>query len=210
MVRKRPFSFFKALTIGTFFCVLLFAILLCRDTFGPDKPVKGICSNHSDSPFVLPYPVGLTYLCIQGYTGPNYHPEIRKYAVDFAMPIGSTVVAARSGRVVFIEESFEDGDYGEGKENVVVIQHEDGTYSRYVHLTRNGALGSLQQLILQGESIGLSGNSGQSLSPHLHFDVTGGDGTRSAQTIPVCFKNTKPHPDGLETGVYYTAERYEK
>jgi murein DD-endopeptidase MepM/ murein hydrolase activator NlpD len=208
MRRKRFFSSLGALRIGSFFCVVFFTALSCRGIFGPDGSQTGICSRHKDSPFVLPYPVGQTFLCIQGYTGPNHHPELMKYAVDFAMPIGSIVVAARDGRVIFVEQSFEDGDFGQGRDNVIVLQHEDGTYSRYVHLTKNGALVSLQQPVSQGEPIGLSGNTGQSLSPHLHFDVTRGDGTRNAQTIPVCFKNTRAHPHGLETGAYYTAEPY--
>jgi len=58
--------------------------------------------------------VGETYLCTQGYGEPNHHSELRRYALDFAMPIGSCVTAARISRVVFIEESFEDGDYGAG------------------------------------------------------------------------------------------------
>jgi len=124
------------------------------------------------------------------------------------MPIGSVVTAARGGIVDFIEESFEDGDFGVGKDNLVVIRHDDGTCSRYVHLTKNGALVELNQIVLQGDPVGLSGNSGQSRAPHLHFDVTRGDGTRDSQTIPVCFKNTRHHPGGLETGLAYTAWPY--
>jgi hypothetical protein len=180
----------------------------CRSINGPDNQETGICADHKSSLFVLPYPVGKTYLCTQGYGEPNHHSELRKYALDFAMPIGSFVTAARNGRVVFIVESFEDGDYGEGKENVLVIQHDDGTFSRYVHLTKFGALVNLDQIVLQGEPIGLSGNTGQSIFPHLHFDVTGSLSGRDAQTVPVCFKNTKAHPDGLKTGVAYTAEPY--
>jgi murein DD-endopeptidase MepM/ murein hydrolase activator NlpD len=198
-------------------CIVILAVLVfgtplvffaCRSIIGLDNQEAGICANHKSSPFVLPYQVGKAYLCTQGYGEPNHHSELRKFALDFAMPIGSFVTAARNGRVVFIEDGFEDGDYGGGKENVVVIQHDDGTFSRYVHLTKFGALVSLDQIVLQGEPVGLSGNSGQSIFPHLHFDVTGDNGGHDAQTVPVCFKNTKPHPDGLKTGVSYTAEPY--
>ncbi|MDH4271164.1 MAG: peptidoglycan DD-metalloendopeptidase family protein [Candidatus Aminicenantes bacterium] len=140
MIKKCLLFSLSVLLVKNLFCIAVLATFSCRNILGPYEPETGSCSHHRDSPFVLPYPVGETYLCTQGYTGPNHHPELRKYAVDFAMPIGFIVVAARSGRVIFIEDSFEDGDYGEGKDNVVVVQHDDGTYSRYVHLTKNGAL----------------------------------------------------------------------
>ena len=110
--------------------------------------------------------------------------------------------------MIHIEESHEDGDYGSGKENLVIVMHSDSTFGRYVHLTKNGALVDLNQVVAPGDTIGLSGNTGRSLRPHLHFDVTKGGPYSDCQTIPICFKNTKPHPDGLETGVAYTANPY--
>ncbi|MBN2409306.1 MAG: M23 family metallopeptidase [Candidatus Aminicenantes bacterium] len=192
---------------GLLLCAL--ALLSCPNIFDPDRDETEVCAGHQNSPFVLPYPVGETYVCLQGYVGGvNHHSEIFRYAVDFSMPIGSPVTAARSGVVDFIEETFEDGDFGVGKDNLVVLRHDDGTYSRYVHLTKNGVLVEIGQIIFQGDPIALSGNSGQSRAPHLHFDVTRGDGTRESQTIPVCFRNTKPHPRGLETGVPYASLPY--
>jgi murein DD-endopeptidase MepM/ murein hydrolase activator NlpD len=197
---KNPFPAFLL-------CVLV--LISCKNIFDPDGNDPEICAEHQNSPFALPYPVGESCICLQGYVGSvNHHSDIFRYAVDFVMPIGSLVTAARSGVVEFIEEGFEDGVYGIGMDNLVMLRHDDGTYSRYVHLTKAGALVEIGQVVLQGDPVGLSGNSGQSRSPHLHFDVTRGDGTRESQTIPVCFKNTRPHPCGLETGVSYTAMPY--
>lgn len=165
-----------------------------------------ICPSYETSKYVLPFPVGEIYTCIQGYVGRTYHKGVFKYAVDFAMPIGSIITAARSGTVVFIEESFSDEDYGLGKANVIVILHVDGTFGRYVHLTKNGALVSVNQTVKKGDTIALSGSSGYPRQPHLHFDVTTNCPQVNCQTIPICFKNTKPHPYGLKTGVSYTAE----
>jgi murein DD-endopeptidase MepM/ murein hydrolase activator NlpD len=202
-VKKAGEKFFPA------FLFYALVLLSCQNIFDPDGSAQEVCADHEDSPFILPYPVGETYVCRQGYVGGvNHHSEIFKYAVDFDMPIGSLVTAARDGVVEFIEESFEDGDFAVGKDNLVVLGHDDGTHSRYVHLTKAGALVEVGQVVFQGDPVGWSGNSGQSRSPHLHFDVTRGDGTRDSQTIPVCFKNTRPHPRGLETGVAYTALPY--
>jgi hypothetical protein len=199
----------KASASLLFILSVILIVCFCQCRFVPDDGDIYIRCDHRSSPFVLPYPVGSTYLCIQGNApGPNHHPELMKYAVDFAMPMGSPVTAARAGTVVFVEESFADGNFRVGNDNVVVIDHADGTCSRYVHLQKNGALVALNQIVIQGEIIALSGNSGQSLSPHLHFDVTKGDGSKECQTIPVCFKNTQPHPHGLETGIAYMAEPY--
>jgi len=186
---------------------MFFIILSCQNPFSSEKGESVIFPSHETSEYVLPYQVGETHTCTQGYVGRTYHQGVFKYAVDFSMPMGSTVTAARDGTVIFIEESFPDGNYGLGEENLVAIRHADGTYGRYVHLTKNGALVSVNQTVAQGDIIGLSGNSGGG-GPHLHFDVTKDCPQRSCQTIPICFKNTKPHPYGLETGVSYTAESY--
>ncbi|MDI6779093.1 MAG: M23 family metallopeptidase [Bacteroidota bacterium] len=188
--------------------LVVISILSCQNSCAPEKDESVICPSHRTSEYVLPYPIGKTYLCIQGYVGRTYHQGVFIYGLDFSMPIGSIVTAARSGSVVFIEESFSDEDYGIEKANVVVILHADGTFGRYIHLTKNGALVKVNQIVAQGDPIGLSGSSGYSPMPHLHFDVTTGCPQSNCQTIPICFKNTKPHPYGLETGESYTAEPY--
>ncbi|HEY0037228.1 MAG TPA: M23 family metallopeptidase, partial [Longimicrobium sp.] len=87
------------------------------------------------------------------------------------MPVGDTVVAARAGTVVVAEESFADGTRLAGQENEVVVRHRDGTFARYIHLTRGGALVAAGDVVAQGQPIALSGDSGNSRGPHLHFDV---------------------------------------
>jgi len=165
-------------------------------------------STLTDQKYVLPYPIGKAYTCTQGFNMSPSHTGTFKYSVDFGMTIGTLVTAARSGRVIYIHESYSDYDQIAGHENVVIIMHEDTTYARYVHLTQNGALVQINQIVVPGDTIGLSGNSGSSGSPHLHFDVTKSYGGRNDQTIPFDFKNTKPHPVGLERGVTYEAFPY--
>jgi murein DD-endopeptidase MepM/ murein hydrolase activator NlpD len=121
------------------------------------------------------------------------------------MPVNTPVVAARSGTVFLVEERFTDGTRRAGEENYVNVLHADGTLAGYVHFTQNGALVEVGQSVVQGQVIGLSGDSGSSTEPHLHFHVQGCDG---CATVPVTFRNTRSHPTGLVTGESYTAEAH--
>ena len=180
--------------------------LVSTSTPSADEPFN--CRSHETSEYVLPFPVGIGYTCKQGYVGRTYHVGVFVYGVDLGMPIGSTITAARGGEVIFVEESNSDRDRGTEKANVVVVQHDDGTYGRYVHLTKDGALVEIGQRVAQGDPIGLSGSSGDPGNPHLHFDVTKDCPRSNCHTIPICYKNTKPHSAGLVTYESYTAERY--
>jgi hypothetical protein len=174
------------------------------------------CNNNSteketglvEAKYVMPYPVGLAYNCMTGFNTPPSHIGTFTYSVDFTMPIGTLVTAARSGQVVYILENYLDKDATEGHENVVIVMHEDTTYARYVHLTRNGAHVEINQHVIPGDTIGFSGSSGTNGGPHLHFDVTKTFEGRSDQTIPFAFTNTTSHPHGLQRGITYEAFPY--
>lgn len=82
--------------------------------------------------------------------------------VDYAVPIGTPVAAARAGRVTYAGPS---GAYGLR----VDVDHGDGIVTRYAHLSRvNVRLG---ETVGAGQTIAASGNSGRSTGPHLHFEV---------------------------------------
>lgn len=87
--------------------------------------------------------------------------------VDFAVGTGTSVVSVAPGEVVSAAYS---GSYG----NEVVIRHEDGHYSQYAHLSSLSV--SAGQAVGAGEEIGLSGSTGNSTGPHLHFEVRTGPG----------------------------------
>ena len=175
------------------------------------------CNRHSsdivqpivkDKLYVLPYPIGKAYICTQGFNSSYSHFGTFSYAIDFGMPIGTLVTAARRGSIVYILESYSDYDQIEGHENVVIVMHEDSTYARYVHLTLNGALVHMNQIVVPGDTVGLSGSSGTNGGPHLHFDITKTFNGKSDQTIPFDFMNTISHPVGLQRGVTYEALPY--
>ncbi len=112
----------------------IFILISCKNhkSVNPElvKNESKICSDQKNSEYVLPYPVGKTYTCIQGYVGRSYHQGVFGWAVDFNMSIGTIVTAVRGGQVIHIEESYEDGDYGFGKENLVIVMHDDSTFGR--------------------------------------------------------------------------------
>ncbi|MFE5810089.1 peptidoglycan DD-metalloendopeptidase family protein [Streptomyces sp. NPDC056491] len=82
--------------------------------------------------------------------------------VDFIASMGTSVKAVGAGTVVSAGWS---GSYG----NEVVIQHADGKYSQYAHLSQLSV--SSGQSVTAGQTIGLSGSTGNSTGPHLHFEI---------------------------------------
>jgi murein DD-endopeptidase MepM/ murein hydrolase activator NlpD len=151
----------------------------------------------------LPFPVGDSAQLIQGNNGPWGHEGAAAYAFDFIMPIGSAVTAARAGQVVAVEGRYFDGTRKPGEENFVVIQHADSSFARYYHLTHNGPRVTVGVSVAAGDTIGLSGTTGASAGPHLHFDVTTGCYRWGCQTIPVRFLNVVA--DSLTAGATYRA-----
>ncbi|MEZ5317805.1 MAG: M23 family metallopeptidase [Vicinamibacterales bacterium] len=177
---------------------------------GPDVAPALACTGYEPqdrSPFVLPYPPGTAYLVLQGNCGPFTHwpGDVFKYGYDFTMPVGTPVHAARGGAVMAIEDRYPDGDGTPGEENFVFVRHDDGTIGRYFHLTRGGVRVTVGEAIAAGTLVGLSGNTGRTNGvPHLHFDVAVCPPT-SCRTLPVVFRNTRPHPAGLVQGEVYEA-----
>lgn len=168
--------------------------------------------------YILPYRVGESYEVItttEHYVSGNRGVGLN--AVDFQMPIGTSVVAARAGIVVAVQEDYADDNGIDLQENYVFIKHSDGTIGRYFHLTRQGALVEVGDSVRQGEVIARSGNSGQSPVPHLHFDVQMCglnlppiyNQLPCGQTLPVTFRNTSRHACGLMTGRSYIARRFD-
>ncbi|WP_329571537.1 M23 family metallopeptidase [Streptomyces sp. NBC_01361] len=86
---------------------------------------------------------------------------------DFAVPIGTNVMAAHGGTVV--KAGPNGGGDGPAYGNAIVIKHGNGTYSQYAHLSRIDV--HIGQTVSTGQHIALSGNTGNSSGPHLHFEI---------------------------------------
>ena len=82
--------------------------------------------------------------------------------IDWATPVGTAVAASSGGTVV-------RAGWGSGYGYVVMIQHPDGKQTRYGHLSK--ILVKNGQTVKQGQKIALSGNTGVSTGPHIHFEI---------------------------------------
>ncbi len=122
--------------------------------------------------YYLPYGKGNTFWLSQGYNGSTSHKG--ENALDFKMPIGTKVYAARAGVVVDVEESYSksctNADCAKYN-NFILVYHSDGTFAEYTHIKKNGAEVKKGDQIKIGQFIGYSGNVGWATGPHLHFIV---------------------------------------
>ncbi|ABA77346.1 MULTISPECIES: peptidoglycan DD-metalloendopeptidase family protein [Pseudomonas] len=107
----------------------------------------------------------------QGANGDYSHfgPK-NKYAMDIAMPVGTPIIAARAGVVVKTENS-QNGRGTDPSGNFVRILHDDGTMGVYLHLKQGSVSVREGQRVTVGSPLALSGNTGNSSGPHLHFVV---------------------------------------
>jgi murein DD-endopeptidase MepM/ murein hydrolase activator NlpD len=119
----------------------------------------------------LPFEKGTKHKIVQGYGGLFSHKNIA--ALDFDMPEGTPVCAAREGVIYgYKDDSGEGGPFSKykNKANYVIVKHHDGSFGCYWHLKKNGVVVK-KGVIAKGQLIGYSGSTGFTLSPHLHFSV---------------------------------------
>ncbi len=134
-----------------------------------------------------PIAPGARFGVANAFFGSGAHASLTPHAVDIPMPEGTPIHAARTGVVVRVRD---DSDRGgpdpafAADANYVIVLHSDGTYGNYVHLKKGGSLVKPGLLVLAGRPLGLSGNTGWSTAPHLHFHVSRADGRGGFSTVP--------------------------
>lgn len=174
---------------------------------------RAVFGDPARSPYALPYPVGTAYRLAQGYCY-SYGGHRNQLAYDFEMPIGAPVTAARAGVVRRIRADLPDtGATAEpGRNNHVLIEHDDGTVAFYAHLKQDSVTVSAGQEVARGQLIAASGNSGNTLGePHLHFGVYQSWPAREGFDVAVNFCNADGPLDerrGLVAGSTYEALPY--
>jgi len=112
--------------------------------------------------FDLTWPSGLP---IQGFTTQDFEIEDSSHfhpGIDIACAVGTPVLATAVGTVVYADD---DSTYGK----LLVIQHSDSVSTLYGH--NDELLVAVGDRVIVGSRIAMSGNTGKSTAPHLHYEV---------------------------------------
>jgi murein DD-endopeptidase MepM/ murein hydrolase activator NlpD len=156
------------------------------------------------APYRLPYALATAHPVSQAFPDRTTHGDLASlHAIDFVMPIGTGIYAARGGTVIEVASDFFEAGLNpvaDGPQaNIVRILHDDGTMSLYAHLNWNSIRVVPGQRIARGEYIADSGNTGFSSGPHLHFVVQRNrDG--AIVSVPVEFAGAGGTPLVIATG----------
>ena len=132
---------------------------------------SSVTDNLDRHVYELPFPKAMSFRVVQGYGGRFSHTH--KAALDFSMPEGTPVCAARGGTIYAWKDSNDEGGpfaRYEKKANYIIIRHDDGSFGCYWHLRKGGVL-KKKGTVAAGQLIGYSGATGFVLRPHLHFAV---------------------------------------
>jgi hypothetical protein len=153
--------------------------------------LDGLPGDPSAQPIDYEYRLPFDYARVRVDQGPggsfSHNDPQNRHAVDFALAEGTPIVAVREGMVMQVESDFDKAGlnrekYG-GRANFIRLLHDDGSMAVYAHLKPEGVQVRTGQRVRQGERIGLSGNTGFSTAPHLHFVLQVNRGMR-LQSIP--------------------------
>ncbi len=155
--------------------------------------------------YTLPFEHRKKVFLIQAYESKMSHRGER--ALDFKIKKRTRICAARSGVVVAARgdskkgglkpENLSDGNY-------ISIRHDDGSVAHYWHLDYNGLKVATGDSVVTGQWIGLSGNTGYSAFPHLHFEVQGPD--KNGQIVQLVTRfQTRKGVRYLRPGRFYRA-----
>lgn len=144
----------------------------------------------TDYVYRIPFRTPKKFKVLQGFHGAFSHHGSNEFAIDFDCPQATHVVAARPGVVVASNAAAQ----GRGttpefleykKVNWVLVLHDDGTLGEYMHLAPSGVEVQPGTPVQRGDELALSGNTGFSSTPHLHFQVmTATEDGISAQSFP--------------------------
>jgi murein DD-endopeptidase MepM/ murein hydrolase activator NlpD len=170
--------------------------------------------HDSEALYRLPFRDGEAYAITQAHGSKltSHNNRENLYAIDFAMPRGAAVVAARGGIVIDVTLRHQEGGFDPSfldKANTIAIAHDDGTVAEYAHLSPGPELVKPGQRVAAGDMLGYSGNTGYSSGPHLHFIVSKPavvDGKVTRTSLPVTFyANDPPVRFSAQAGTTVTA-----
>lgn len=156
--------------------------------------------HESDAAYRFPFEDGRGFAVSQAYGGmlSSHNNRAAMYAVDFAMPVGNAVIAARGGIVADVTLRYNEG--GDDlryldRANRITIVHDDGTVAEYGHLSPGPESVAAGQQVVAGDLLGYSGITGYTAGPHLHFIVSRPsvtNGRIGLESVPVLFYSSDP------------------
>ncbi len=189
--------------IVIFFLSAIFNTSYSQQLYSVNDLKNGKFKDDSSYIYTLPFEVKKKVFLIQGYESMFSHKGEK--ALDFKMRNGTKICAARNGIVTAIREDSDKGglkpeNLSDG--NYIFIQHGDRSVASYWHFQKNGVLVNVGDTVKTGQLIGLSGNTGYSAFPHLHFEVQGNDVNGNFVQQPTRFY-TKDGIQYLRPGYFY-------
>lgn len=150
--------------------ILLFFVLLIAVVAIYFSSASKVTDNLDRYIYDLPFKPGTRQKVVQGYGGRFSHDH--KAALDFDLPEGTPVYAAREGELYSFKDGSDKGGLfsANSDANYIIIRHPDGSFGCYWHLQQNGVVVKKGRVV-KGQLIGYSGHTGFALRPHLHFAV---------------------------------------
>jgi murein DD-endopeptidase MepM/ murein hydrolase activator NlpD len=192
------------------FCFILLSSLnfycsIAQQQYSIHDLKSGKFKEDSSYIYDLPFKNKKKVFLIQAYDSKMSHKG--ELALDFKVKKKTKICAAREGVVISARGDSDKG--GLKPENMsdgnhISIKHYDGSIAHYWHLIKDGALVNVGDTVAKGQVIGLSGNTGYSAFPHLHFEVVGYDGTGAYEQLATRFYTNKGI-NYLRPGKFYRA-----
>jgi murein DD-endopeptidase MepM/ murein hydrolase activator NlpD len=176
-------------TKNTLFLILLpfLSFAQTQDDYTIHQLKNGKFTTDNSYVYALPFEKNKKIFLIQAYKSNLSHKG--EIALDFKLKEGTKICAAREGRVIAARSDSEKGglkpeNLSDG--NYISIQHDDGSVAHYWHLQKSGVFVNVGDVVVKGQLIGLSGNTGYSAFPHLHFELN-----QNGKQIPTRFQTKK-------------------
>ena len=166
-------------------------------TCGPGTRLDGDTCKLADQEWVyLPFEAGEQVTVLQGFQNAFSHYGSSAYGVDFSVPEGTSVMAARGGVVIAVKEDSNQSciePQCESLSNFIIIDHGDGTFGHYGSLQQSGAEVDPGDVVCAGQRIGLTGSTGRTNTSQLHFSIT----NNRLMTLPVAFEELRERTSGV-------------
>lgn len=150
-------------------------------------------ANHNEfANYSPPFARNTSFRISQAFGGKFSHQDKQnQYAVDIVMPVNTPIHAARSGKVIEVNDDYFNSGTNKAynsRANSIRILHEDGSMAIYAHLALETTQVYAGLNVSTGQLIGYSGNTGFSTGPHLHFAVQINTGME-LNSIPFTFSD---------------------